>query len=253
MSRSNFIDETNNIYGSLKVIKPIRRPEDKKTKWYCECTCGNSIICSGSELRTGKRTSCGKHCNNYKNEEGKTYGFLKVLKRDETPPSCFADKTVHWICKCLNCGNIKSISGKNLRNGDTQSCGCIKSLGEKYILNYLIKNNYNYVYQKTFDDLIGNSLPLSFDFAILNDNQQIEFLIEFQGEQHFKENSFFRDTLSLRQEYDLKKINYCKNNNISILYINVEINKKPQFNSIEKIIKNFEENLYDGKISSECI
>lgn len=36
------------------------------------------------------------------------------------------DGRVRWLCHCI-CGNEKIICGKELRNGDTKSCGCIGS------------------------------------------------------------------------------------------------------------------------------
>ena len=51
-----------------------------------------------------------------------------------------------------------------------------------------------------------SSLPRKyFDFAILNNNNQIIRLIEFDGEQHYKENSFFRDNLLTIQKRDQEK------------------------------------------------
>ena len=34
------------------------------------------------------------------------------------------DRHVRWLCKC-DCGNIKTIRGIDLRNGNTKSCGCL--------------------------------------------------------------------------------------------------------------------------------
>lgn len=31
----------------------------------------------------------------------------------------------HWLCKC-ECGNVITIKGQSLRNGNTKSCGCLK-------------------------------------------------------------------------------------------------------------------------------
>lgn len=31
----------------------------------------------------------------------------------------------YWLCKC-DCGNTTIVSGKNLRNGNTKSCGCLQ-------------------------------------------------------------------------------------------------------------------------------
>ena len=236
------IDETNNIYGKLHVLYPIKEKEMRKTMWYCQCECGNNIICSGSDLRTGKRTSCGKRCNSQIDETNNVYGFLKVLYKDSTPATLFPDKSIHWICECQLCGTIKTISGRNLRNGSTKSCGCLKSTGEQYIAFYLNKLNISYKKEYSFSDLIGNHQPLRFDFAIF-DNENLIGLIEFQGRQHFFKVDFFnRDSYLLRQEYDKQKIKYCTDNNIPILYIiPYDINKPQQsdYSQIEEIIKQF--------------
>lgn len=53
-------------------------------------------------------------------EVGHRYGRLIVIKRA-------ANKKGHatWICKC-DCGKVTKIFGTNLRNGSTQSCGCLR-------------------------------------------------------------------------------------------------------------------------------
>lgn len=53
---------------------------------------------------------------------GKTFGRLTVLQYDKT------DKygMTHWVCRC-SCGNIKSVIGRNLKNGNSKSCGCLKN------------------------------------------------------------------------------------------------------------------------------
>ena len=209
--RPNRINEMGHTYGKLYVIEPIRRPEDRKTMWRCICGCGNEIICSGSDLRAGKRTSCGKHCNAVKNEIGKTYGYLTVLSKDPTPAKEFADKSTHWMCQCSLCGKTKSISGKNLRNGDTKSCGCIKSTGEEMIAQILDELGYKYQREYTFSDLISpfSDLKLRFDFAVFKDNT-IKFLLEYQGEQHERNISYFGNKLEKVQKCDEAKRIYCE-------------------------------------------
>ena len=57
------------------------------------------------------------------NLTGKRYGHLVVLERDyEYQYSHNYDKP-YWKCRC-DCGKVKTISGKSLRNGSTISCGC---------------------------------------------------------------------------------------------------------------------------------
>lgn len=55
----NFIDETGNIYGKLKVISIHHKDEKQGYYWNCYCDCGNKCIVRGSQLRAGKTNSCG--------------------------------------------------------------------------------------------------------------------------------------------------------------------------------------------------
>lgn len=51
---------------------------------------------------------------------GKKFGRLTVLKRAKNDKN----GSTKWLCRC-DCGNERIISGKSLRNGHTQSCGCL--------------------------------------------------------------------------------------------------------------------------------
>ncbi|MDO5391053.1 MAG: hypothetical protein Q4F24_08220 [Eubacteriales bacterium] len=53
---------------------------------------------------------------------GRTYGRLKVLKKDESKKG----KRIFWICEC-QCGTIVSVRGDFLKNGNTSSCGCLNA------------------------------------------------------------------------------------------------------------------------------
>lgn len=57
--------------------------------------------------------------NNFIDISGNRYGRLIVVDRIENDVSGRA----MWRCIC-DCGNIIKVSGKNLRNGNTTSCGC---------------------------------------------------------------------------------------------------------------------------------
>lgn len=54
-----------------------------------------------------------------KNEIGKKYGYLTVIRKVENKNSSRA----FWECKC-DCGNTIIVNGTDLRSGHTQSCGC---------------------------------------------------------------------------------------------------------------------------------
>lgn len=249
--RQRLIDETGHRYGSLIVLEKIRRPEDRKTLWKCLCDCGNEIICSGSDLRTNKRTSCGKHCNAIKDETGKIYGFLEVIQKDSIPAREFADNCVHWICKCKNCGEITSISGRNLRAGNTSSCGCIHSTGELNITKALQGLGYSFKKEYSFDDLVSplSNKKLYFDFAIFDDNGNLKFLIEHQGNQHWEQIAYFGNRLEKIKACDNVKKIYCSCHNIPCLYIlPVKQNKAATIENMEEIINDFWESL--NEISS---
>lgn len=234
------IDETGRIYGKLTVKYLIKTQKDKKTMWYCECKCGSSIICSGSDLRMRRRTSCGKHCNNSINELGNKYGLLTVIERDPTPAIQFPDHSIHWLCHC-DCGNpnLVSISGRSLRNGDTKSCGCLKSAGENMFS--LILNELNIPYQKeyTFPDLMGPSgtNKLRFDFALFHENQLV-CLIEYNGEQHEKEVPYFRHSLEYNQNNDELKRQYCMKHDIPLFTYTHIKGRLPNKEAVLEQIKN---------------
>lgn len=57
-----------------------------------------------------------------KNEIGNIYGALTVVARGPNTN----EGRARWICDC-ECGNQTVVLGKNLRSGNTKSCGCLKS------------------------------------------------------------------------------------------------------------------------------
>lgn len=50
---------------------------------------------------------------------GHKFGRLTVIEISEKK-----NKHLYWLCKC-ECGNLKSISGSNLKSGRIKSCGCL--------------------------------------------------------------------------------------------------------------------------------
>lgn len=54
--------------------------------------------------------------------EGDRFGRWTVIKRTEG--SGGKGKAIYYDCRC-DCGTLKSVCGKSLRNGASQSCGCL--------------------------------------------------------------------------------------------------------------------------------
>ena len=100
---------------------------------------------------------------------------------------------------------------------------CKESHGERKIREYLIKNNIEFIPQKTFPKLLGTGeKPLSYDFYIPSKN----LLIEFQGKQHYEPVDFNNEGMEQaeknfekQQEHDRRKMEYAKQNNIDLLEI----------------------------------
>lgn len=80
----------------------------------------------------------------------------------------------------------------------------------------------NFKEEYSFSDLIGQGgHALRFDFAVFDDNDELEFLIEYQGIQHYKPKSVFGGLSGLQKQqfYDMEKREYCKKNNIKLVLI----------------------------------
>ena len=229
------IDLTGQRFNRLVVLE---RDLDKKDKsrqawWKCKCDCGNIISVRGQCLRTGNTQSCGcygfekrqegilksekvkQHCqelakNNIKNLVGQKFGKLTVLELTDIRKN----GSPVWICKC-DCGNITYVTSNCLTKGDTKSCGCLKSYGEEKISKILLNNNIPFEREKQFDNcILPSNKKARFDFFV--DNQ---YIIEFDGKQHYEENNFFQQSLTQIQNYDKIKNLWCINNNIPIIRI----------------------------------
>lgn len=96
------------------------------------------------------------------------------------------------------------------------------SRGEIKICDVLNAAGLSFIEEYIFPDLVSNTgHPLRFDFAVLDDNGDIDFLIEFQGIQHYEAKSKFGGWSGLRkQQYnDMQKREYCKKHNLNLLLI----------------------------------
>ena len=159
---------------------------------------------------------------NLKNQSiqiGDKFGLLEVIEYEGLRKQNSRDKNESWyICKC-QCGTIKSIRGNDLRTGSIISCGCICSVGETAIKNILNENNIQYKTEYIFPDLVNpkTNRNLRFDFAIFDNNSKLQYLIEFDGRQHFtgpEATWTYSQSLEDIQYRDNLKNQYCKVNGI---------------------------------------
>ena len=163
------------------VVEGIAFKKNNRIYWRCKCDCGNEKEVVGADLRRGHTNSCG--C--YRNEQsrkatlhdltGEEFGYLEVIERDMNYQG--HGSSTHWICKCKKCGTIKSISTTSLISQKVISCGCIHSKGEFQIAKLLNENGIKFIQEYK----LPNHKNRRFDFAILNKNNKIVRLIEFDG------------------------------------------------------------------------
>lgn len=210
-----------------------------KTFWHCICTCGKECDVQTSDLTSGKRKDCGHSHDAYmhqirtKDITGEIHGYLKVLKM--LPSIKIGNKWRAMCCaECLLCGNIIKIQRDYLISGDTNSCGCLISKGEQKVLEYLIQHNIPYKTQYYFKDLKTPKNGLcKFDFGVLNNDNSLKFLIEFQGRQHYEAQSGpWNFGEYERTVTDPLKRTYCKEHNIILYEIKYDANIQ---NELDKI------------------
>lgn len=163
----------------------------------------------------------------YEDLTGKTFGYLYVIKKSDK-----SGRKLYWDCQCI-CGKYVTEVGDHLRQGNVTSCGCLKSKGEQKIFNILKSNNINFITQYTFENLISeyNNLKYKFDFAILDNNNNLKYLIEFDGIQHFEptggwatkenfirnqKNDEIRNKYTLEHNIPLVRIPYWERDNITL-------------------------------------
>lgn len=96
------------------------------------------------------------------------------------------------------------------------------SRGEIKIEDILNDNGMVFQEEYCFPDLVSNSgRPLRFDFAVFDDEGELDFLIEYQGIQHYEPKSKFGGWNGLRkQQYnDLQKRTYCEKHGYNLVII----------------------------------
>ena len=98
----------------------------------------------------------------------------------------------------------------------------LSSRGEIKIHQILQEAGLNFKQEYTFPDLLGHSgSPLRFDFCVFDDDGEIDYLIQFQGIQHYQPKSKFGGMAGLRQQqfYDMRKREYCKAHGYKLIAI----------------------------------
>lgn len=219
-------------FGKLVVLDRagtyVSPKGQKKPIWHCVCDCGNETNVVSQDLKSGHTTSCGCAPKKQRGDGlidliGKRFGGLVVLERARDYRYCCSNgkqtTSPSWVCRC-DCGNKVVVQGGNLRNGVSINCGCrkVSSKGENAVAEFLANNNIKNAKEYSFEDLRNKSGNLlRFDFAILDDDDAVVMLVEYQGAQHYVNKTsfgYYQRTFS-----DKLKKEYCLMNNIPLYEI----------------------------------
>ena len=200
-------------FGKLTVIEKTNDRQQGAIVWKCICDCGKETFVSTGNLTSGHTKSCGclnTSSKNIKDIKNQRFGklFVKEFLRTENNESV-------WLCEC-DCGEKCEAIGWHLTRGLKTSCGCIRSLGETKIIELLKQANLPFEMEKTFDTcrFPDTNKLARFDFYVDN-----KYLIEYDGEQHFKGWGSNKNNLFYNQQHDLYKNQWCKENNIPLIRI----------------------------------
>lgn len=197
-------------FGRLIVLEDTGKRVYKSVVWKCRCDCGNIIEIYAPNLKSGDTRSCGclhrEQVSEYMSNDISNQKFGRLLAIE--PTNKRRNGKVVWKCQC-DCGNIAYVASTSLVNGNTMSCGCLKSKGEQKITQILQQNHIGFKREYIFSDFPNKR----FDFYV----PCCSLCIEYDGIQHFdKTNPYYSDNNIKR---DREKDSYCNKNNIILVRI----------------------------------
>lgn len=210
-------------FGRLVVLETFW--ETNPPKVLCRCDCGVVRLFRKNDVQSGHTQSCGcltkentsrastKDWSGYISESG-----VKMVK----PAYQNENNQWLWECVCPLCNNSFIALPIKIYNNHTTSCGCKRiSSGERIIEDILKSYNIKYEKEYSFVDC-RNKYKLRFDFAIVDDNGGVLFLIEYDGQQHYHSVEIFGGEKGHTQTVQRDKIknDYCKDNGIPLLRLN---------------------------------
>lgn len=230
-------DYTDEKHGRLLPLFRVKRNNKiSPVSWLCKCDCGQFLAVNASSIRSGNTKSCGcahiEQVTNLHNTpddlSGQIFGFLLVkslVPKELRPQRQNGNRHAFWYCDCLNCGTKdKMVASDALTRGNTRSCGCIKSFGEKKVSQLLTAAKADYTtqyHEKQCQFSTGGSA--FFDFAVFNKDKSVAYFIEYQGEQHYYEYNYHgyfpKEKVDLIKLRDNEKVEYCNKNNIPLICI----------------------------------
>ena len=222
------------IINTNEILEETRK--NNRIYYKVRCTLCNNIREIRADNLNQPCRSCSAKIRNKKYSKvtddltGRYFGNWLVLNK--------AQKSNYWHCKDIETGTERDVFRGNLTQGFSKGDGSVVSWGQKQIIYQLTQNNLPYITEYTFSDLKTekNGIP-RFDFAIVDYNDNIYCLIEYDGRQHFQYNKNWKmskeDFQRLRYIDNLKN-QYCNKHNIKLYRFNKQSNLQEQIKNIAK-------------------
>lgn len=162
-----------------------------------------------------------------------TEGFKAILPQDYELVNEYVDTETKVLIR-HKCGFIWNIKPHNfIQKINTGYYGCPqcnhkRSRGEMKIARWLKEKNIDFIEEQIFS--WSSNSKFRYDFYL----PKINLIIEYMGEQHYKEVSFFHDTLAERQQHDKIKEQEAHEHGIKYLII-----PYTEFKNIEQILQDW--------------
>jgi len=152
--------------------------------------------------------------------------ILKLTEGEYLPLGEYINNKTKTRMKHLECGHEWDVRPDQFLSGSRCRL-CSKSKGNKRIVDYLTKKDINFIAEFRIDKC-RNKRALPFDCAVFDKYKKLKFIVEFNGEQHYKVKERFggKKELNERKKNDRIKEQYCKDNDIDLVVISyTELNK----------------------------
>ena len=221
-------------YGRLTITgyelkARLNNPKKREIYYHCKCDCGNEIVTTKNNLKSGGTQSCGcqskekrqKYVESIKIDlTRKKFGRLTVIKQSDKHGD---QRQAYWECVC-DCGSKTTALGQQLRLGETQSCGCLLSGGEEKIGSLLSMVGIDFKREQVFLDLVNEkNYHYRYDFGVKDKEGNLSYIIEYDGKQHFWPRYYSgwvtKSQVEKTHLHDDIKNQYCFDNNISLIRI----------------------------------
>ncbi len=117
-------DLTGKRFGRLVALRPVPTPRGKKSRWLCQCDCGNKTVVMTTNLIRNTR-SCGcLQRDKQRDLRNQRFGRLLAIYAIPSLKKKASGKSRRWLCQC-DCGETTIVDAYTLAKGYSRSCGCL--------------------------------------------------------------------------------------------------------------------------------